>query len=240
MNHKERVQKIIANSGITSRRKAEQYILDGRVSVNGQIITELGVKAGSNDRVEVDGVPIEKEQPIYILMYKPRGVVSTVEDEHDRKTVIDLLEGLNFRIYPVGRLDYETTGLLLLTNDGDLTYQLTHPKFKVMKKYLVTLDGILLREEIKTLEKGIMLDDGMTAKCKVKVIQENKKENSSQLELTIHEGRNRQVRRMIEYFNYNVKKLKRIQYAQLTLKGLKEGESRALTPHEVKQLKELT
>lgn len=230
-----RLQKAIANSGVTSRRKAEVMIEEGRVKVNGKTVTELGTKVKQNDKIEVDGVPLSQEEKVYILYYKPAGEISTAEDERSRRTVVDAFERMDVRLYPVGRLDYDTSGILLMTNDGEFTQYMTHPKYEVRKTYRVKIDGILKREEQKQMRKGIPLEDGVTAPADVKVIRD-KKDRQMILELTIHEGRNRQVRRMFEHFGLKVIKLTRISYDFLTLEGLGEGEYRFLKPHEVKKL----
>ncbi|TMW73650.1 pseudouridine synthase [Alteribacter natronophilus] len=235
----ERLQKIIAQAGITSRRKAESLIEQGRVKVNGSVVTELGAKADpSSDEIEVDGVPVGKEEPVYYLLYKPQAVISSVDDHHGRKTVTDLVE-TDKRIYPVGRLDYDTSGLILLTNDGEFANMLMHPKFRIHKTYIAKVKGIPSRQKLKTLEKGIELEDGKTAPARVKLVRGNSKKENAIVEITIHEGRNRQVRRMLEAIGHPVDKLKREQYGFLTLKGLNAGEYRELKPHEVKKLREL-
>lgn len=235
MTNEMRLQKAISNSGVTSRRKAEQFIIDGRVSVNGTIVTELGTKVTDNDKVEVDGIPLTKEEKVYILYYKPSGEISTVDDDNNRRTVTSRFAGLNLRIYPVGRLDYDTSGVLLLTNDGEFTQYMTHPKFEVTKTYRVKVDGILKRHQQKEMAKGIQLEDGMTAPAHIEIIRDKKDKNMI-LDVTIHEGRNRQVRRMFEYFDLEVLKLTRIKYDFLNLDKLSEGEYRFLKPHEVKKL----
>ncbi|PYZ94461.1 pseudouridine synthase [Salipaludibacillus keqinensis] len=235
----ERLQKVIAQAGITSRRKAEGLITSGKVYVNGSKVTELGTKVDpSNDEVVVDGVPINKEEPVYFLLYKPASVISAVSDEFDRKVVTDYIP-TEQRIYPIGRLDYDTSGLLLLTNDGDFANLLMHPKYKIKKTYIAKVEGMPLRENVKKLERGITLEDGKTAPAQVKVTKSDKKKNTSIVEITIHEGKNRQVRRMLEAIGHPVLKLKREQYAFLHLRGLNAGEFRELKPHEVKQLREL-
>jgi 23S rRNA pseudouridine2605 synthase len=232
----ERLQKVIAHAGIASRRKAEELILEGKVKVNGKVVKELGVKVGPNDRVEVNEIPLEREEPVYFLFYKPRGVISSVHDEKGRKTVMDYFPHINARIYPVGRLDYDTSGLLLLTNDGEFANLLMHPKHKIEKVYIAKVKGIPFREKLKQLERGIRLEDGMTAPARAKVISVDKRKQTALVELTIHEGRNRQVRRMFEAIGHPVMKLRRDRYAFLDLKGLNAGEFRELTVHEVKQL----
>lgn len=232
----ERLQKVIAHAGIASRRKAEELILQGKVTVNGEVVKQLGTKVGPNDVVEVNGIKVEKEAPVYFLFYKPKGVVTTVKDDKNRKTVLDFFPEVTERIYPVGRLDYDTSGILLMTNDGEFANLLTHPKYEIEKTYIAKVKGIPTREHLKQLQKGIRLDDGLTAPAKAKFLSANKRKNTAIIELTIHEGRNRQVRRMFEKIGYPVMKLKRERYAFLDLTGLNAGEWRSLTPHEVKQL----
>ncbi|MBR1377430.1 MAG: rRNA pseudouridine synthase [Bacilli bacterium] len=231
----ERLQKVIASSGYTSRRKAEELIKDGRVKVNGKVVTEMGVQVNNTDTIEVNGTILNKELKEYILLYKPRGVVTTTSDEKDRKTVIDLIN-TNKRIYPVGRLDYDTTGVLLLTNDGELTNLLIHPSNNIEKVYVAKIEGILSKDDISKLSKGVIVDGRKTAKALVKVEKVDKKNNISYIKLIIHEGRNHQVKKMFESLGYSVLKLKRESFAFLTLDGLKSGEYRYLTTHEVKML----
>lgn len=235
----ERLQKVIAHAGVASRRKAEELILEGKVKVNGKIVKELGTKVSTSDRVEVNGIQLQQEVKRYYLFYKPRGVISAVADDKNRKVVTDYFPHVEERIYPVGRLDYDTSGLLLLSNDGEFTHQLSHPSFEVKKTYVAKLKGIPLRESLQMLERGIELEDGKTKPARVRLLSANKKQGSSIVEITIHEGKNRQVRRMMEAIGHPVDKLKREQYAFLNLHGLNAGDSRELTPHEVKQLRNL-
>ena len=235
----ERLQKVLAQAGVASRRKSEKLMLDGLVKVNGKVVTELGTKVSRMDTIEVEGVQLTKETPVYYLLYKPRGYISTVDDEKGRKTVMDLVPEISQRVYPVGRLDYDTSGVLLLTNDGDFSYLMTHPKFEIKKKYVAKIKGIPTRENLKLLETGIELDDGSTAPARVKMTSTDKKANIAIVEITIHEGRNRQVRRMFEAIECPVQKLKREEFANLTTHGLNAGESRELTRHELKQLRVL-
>ena len=229
----------MAQAGVASRRKSEKLILDGLVKVNGKVITELGTKVSRMDTIEVEGVQLTKETPVYYLLYKPRGYISTVDDEKGRKTVMDLVPEVSQRIFPVGRLDYDTSGVLLMTNDGDFSYLMTHPKFEIKKKYVAKVKGIPSRDDLKKLETGIELDDGSTAPARVKMTSSDKKTNSAIVEITIHEGRNRQVRRMFDAINCPVQKLKREEFANLTTRGLNAGEARELTRHELKQLRVL-
>lgn len=235
----ERLQKRIANSGYTSRRKAELLIEEGKVKVNGETVTELGTKVKTSDTVEVEGIKLEQEDKLYILFYKPAQVITSVSDDKGRKVVTDYFKELDTRIYPVGRLDYDTSGLLLLTNDGDFTNLMTHPRYKIKKKYVVKLKGYLMREEVKALEKGVKLEDGVTQPATVKIKNQDKEKSTTLVEITITEGRNRQVRRMFEYFGHEVSKLQRIEFGPLNLTGLNAGEGRVLTPHEVKKLRHL-
>ena len=231
----ERLQKVIANSGYCSRREAEKLIVSGKVSVNNKIITELGTKVSDNDEISIDGVKLSKEQKEYYLLYKPRGVVSTSHDDKGRKTVVDLIN-TNARIYPVGRLDYDTTGVLLLTNDGELSNLLTHPKNNVDKIYIAKIKGILDVGSIKKLENGLIIDGYKTSKARVKVRRIDKKNNTSIVQITIHEGKNHQVKKMFEAVGHEVLKLKREVFAFFTTGDLNAGEYRRLTIKEVKQL----
>lgn len=235
----ERLQKVMARAGIASRRKSEELIKEGKVKVNGKVVKELGIKVSSSDKVEVNGIQIEKEEPVYFLLYKPRGVISSVSDDKGRKVVTDYFSELNIRIYPVGRLDYDTSGLLLLTNDGEFANLLMHPSNEIEKVYVAKIKGIPQRENLRKLEKGIRLEDGKTAPAKVKMLSMDKKKQTSIIEIVIHEGRNRQVRRMFEAIGHEVVKLKRERYGFLTLNGLSAGDARELTPHEVKQIRAL-
>ena len=231
----ERLQKAISESGYTSRRKAEELIKNGKVLVNGKLITEMGYQVSGKDTIEVNGTIINREEKEYILLYKPRGVVTTTSDEKKRKTVLDLIDTTK-RIYPVGRLDYDTTGALLLTNDGELTNILIHPSNDVEKVYVAKIEGILSKDDITKLSKGVIVDGKKTAKAIVKVEKVDKKNNVSYVKLIIHEGRNHQVKKMFESLGYTVIKLKRENFAFLNLNGLKSGEYRYLTTHEVKML----
>lgn len=231
----ERLQKVIAHSGYCSRRKAEELILNGKVKVNNKIVTELGVKVSSTDSISIDSKVLSKEEKEYILLNKPRGYVTTTHDEKNRKTVLDLID-TNKRIYPVGRLDYDTTGLLLLTNDGCLTNILTHPKNKIDKVYIAKIEGVLSKEEIQSLEKGVIIDNYKTAPSKIKVKKVDKKNNNSLVQIVIHEGKNHQVKKMFEKVNHKVIKLKREKIAFLDLTGLKPGEYRYLNIKEIKKL----
>lgn len=231
----ERLQKVIAASGITSRRKAEELIKDGKVKVNGKVITELGTKVNSNDRIEVNNKIIEKEQKEYYLLNKPRGVITSTSDDKNRKTVIELIN-TNSRIYPVGRLDYDTTGALLLTNDGDFANIIMHPSNNLEKVYLAKLEGIIKGEQINTLKNGIVLDNKKIKPSRVKLKKVDFNTNKSLVEITIHEGLNHQVKRMFESVGFHVEKLTRKQIGFFDIKDLKSGEYRRLTPKEIQKV----
>ncbi|GAA0481395.1 23S rRNA pseudouridine(2605) synthase RluB [Salinibacillus aidingensis] len=233
----ERLQKAIAKSGYTSRRKAEALITEGKVKVNGKTVTELGTKVKPDDTIEVNNIPLEKEEPIYLLLYKPRGVISSVKDDRNRKVVTDLLPEIEERIFPIGRLDYDTSGILLLTNDGDFAQQLMHPRYQLDKVYIAKVEGIPAPEDLKPLKSGIN-DKGENLKAiKHRILSVDHKKNRAILEITLHEGKNRQIRRMMESLGYPVLKLKRERYGFLNLHGMNPGDYRELTPHEIKQLK---
>lgn len=229
----ERLQKVIANLGYCSRRKAEELISTGKVSVNGTIVTELGTKVKKGDTIEVEGNILDNNKNYeYYILNKPRGVVTTTNDEYDRKTVIDLID-TSTRIYPVGRLDYDTTGLLLLTNDGELANKLMHPSSNIEKTYVAKIDGLISPLSIKKLKSGVVIDGYKTKPAKVKVKKYNKSINKSIVEITISEGKNHQVKKMFEAVGHQVEKLKREKYAIFDIKGLKVGEYRKLTFKEI-------
>lgn len=231
-----RLQKIIASKGYASRRKAEELIQSGKVKVNGSVIREMGYQANFDDFIEVEGNPLDEiEDKVYFLLNKPRGVVSTVKDDKDRKTVVDLIK-TDKRIYPVGRLDYDTTGLIILTNDGNLTNYLTHPKNNIEKVYVAKLHGLITKDNLKKLCNGVVIDGKKTGKAKAKILKMDKKNNSSIVELIIHEGKNHQVKKMFNAIGFDVLKLKRESVAFLTLDGVKSGEYRPLSIKEVKKL----
>ena len=233
----ERLQKYMARSGVTSRRKAEEMIKKGLVRVNGTIITEMGVKVNPlEDEIDVAGKKIlPEEKKVYVLLNKPLGVVTTMNDPQGRKIVTDLLKDIKERIYPIGRLDYNTEGLLLLTNDGELAYHLTHPRFEINKTYFAKVNGYVTELALKELRQGVMLADGLTKLAFVKLLKRTAKESS--LEITIQEGRNRQVRRMCEKVGHAVSYLKRIRLGFLELEDLQVGQYRCLKDFEVKKLK---
>ncbi len=231
----ERLQKVIAESGYASRRKAEELIKDGKVFVNGNKVNEMGFKVNGNDLIVINGKALKKEDKEYYLLNKPRGVVTTTNDDKDRKTVVDLIE-TSKRIYPIGRLDYDTTGVLILTNDGELTNILNHPSKEIEKVYVAKVEGIVDNFKIKKLCNGVIIDGIKTSKAKVRIKKLDKKNNVSYVEITIHEGKNHQVKKMFESIGYKVIKLKREKYAFLDVKSLKSGEYRKLTTKEVKSL----
>lgn len=233
----ERLQKVIANSGVTSRRKAEKLIEDGQVQVNGKVVKELGTKVTDKDEVKVNGVPIEKEKPVYILFYKPRGVISSVSDEKNRKTVTDFFEAYEERLYPVGRLDYDTSGILIMTNDGEFTNLMLHPSHQLNKEYVVKTKGIPSKDALQLFKKGIRSEGDVLKAKYVKVMSIDKKKRTAIVKIVLHQGKNRQIRRMFEAIDTPVQKLKREKFGNVTLDGLTSGEYRELTPHEVAELK---
>lgn len=235
----ERLQKVMAHAGVASRRKSEELILKGHVKVNGKVVTELGTQVGSSDKVEVDGIPIDREEPVYFLLNKPRNMISAVSDDKDRQVVTDLFPQVEQRIYPVGRLDYDTTGALILTNDGELSQMLMHPKFHIDKTYVAKVEGLINNRSLSKLEKGIVLEGRKTAPAKVKLLSADKIKNVSMVELTIHEGRNQQVKNMFKAVGHPVQKLKRETYGTLNLAGLRPGEWRELKSFEINQLRNL-
>jgi pseudouridine synthase len=236
-----RLQKVLAQAGVGSRRKCEQFILDGDVRVNGKVVTELGTKVNvEEDDVFYRGrkLPSPLKMPkIYILLYKPRGYITSVDDEEGRPTVMRLLPRMTYRVFPVGRLDYNTEGLLLLTNDGELSQALTHPKNQVPKSYMVKVRGTLGEDIVTQLKKGIYQGRDRIAADSVSLLKAT--ERNSWLSVVVHEGKNREIRRMFETIGHPVLKLKRTRFAFLNLKGLQPGETRFLTLEEVERLEEL-
>ena len=207
----ERLQKFLANQGICSRRKAEEYILAGKVKVNGQVVTELGTKVNpEKDKIEFNGQVVSNNvKKVYILLNKPIGYVSTVKDQFNRPTVIELLKKVKENVVPVGRLDMYTSGALILSNDGDFIYQVTHPKHEVNKTYQVTIKGKITNEEVESLKKGVDIGDYITRPAQVKIMKIDEEKNISRIEITIHEGKNRQVRKMCEAIDKKVLALHR-------------------------------
>ncbi|MCR4435557.1 MAG: pseudouridine synthase [Clostridiales bacterium] len=233
-----RLQKYLALSGIASRRKAEELITGGRVAVNGIIVRELGTRVSEGDEVLLDGKQVKpEERKLYIALNKPAGYVTTVKDQFGRPAVLDLVHGIKERIYPVGRLDYDTSGLLILTNDGEFTYKLTHPRHEVKKTYTAEIAGIPNDEEICRFEEGLRIEENFVTSPAVFKVKE-KKEKSCVVEIVIHEGRNRQVRKMCEAIGHPVISLKRVAIGKLRLGALKEGEWRHLSKEEIEWLME--
>lgn len=234
-----RLQKLISDAGITSRRKAEELILQGKVSVNNVVIKELGCKADpAKDTIKVNGKALTlNNKKIYIALNKPYGIISSRKDEKNRETVIDLIKS-NEYMYPIGRLDYDSSGLILITNDGNIANNLIHPRYEVEKVYIVYVAGNPSNKELESLAKGIKLDDGYTAPAELLILHEER--NLTVIEVIIHEGKNRQVRRMFDAIGYEVIKLKRIRIGNIKLDDLKPGEYRNLTQHEVNWIKSLS
>ncbi len=233
-----RLQKYLAECGVASRRHAEEMIRDGRVAVNGVTVTEMGTQTEEGDRVTVDGKPVRPEAVRrYIMYHKPAGEVTTASDPEGRKTVLSHFDRLKVRLYPVGRLDYDSEGLLLLTNDGELTNRLLHPRNEVDKTYVARVGGTVTQEQVKTLRSGVVLDERKTSPARVRVTRQDA--DWTYVTVTIHEGRNRQVRRMFEAVGLQVLALKRVGFGPLTLGDLKRGEWRDLTVEEIAELRKL-
>ena len=230
-----RLQKVLANAGIASRRKAEEMITAGRVTVNGVVVTELGTKANPEDTIAVDGNPVgDGAQKIYIMLHKPEGVVTTVTDPFNRPTVMDLLKDIPTRLFPVGRLDYDTSGLLLLTNDGDWANTLMHPRHEISKIYIASIKGTPTEASLKTFRTGIEIEGRRTAEAQIEIIPTgNKAAHTSKVRIIIKEGRNRQVRKMCEAIGHPVVRLKRVAVGILKLNDLPRGKWRHLTAHEI-------
>lgn len=236
---KERLQKVLARAGVASRRHSEGLIKAGRVTVNSKVVRELGTKVDPvRDRIRVDGKPVRAEEPVYLVLYKPRGYVTTTSDPRNRRKVTDLIGRLPQRVYPVGRLDYDSEGLLLFTNDGDLAYVLTHPGFGVPKTYRVQVRGRPERRTTDRLRRGIELEDGPTRPAEIKVLRS--RPEKTLLEMTVYEGRNRLIRRMWEAVGHPVIRLKRTGMGGIGLRGLRPGSYRKLTAKEVGGLRRWT
>ncbi len=238
----ERLQKFLAEAGVASRRKAEELIAQGKVKVNGKVVTEMGIKIDpAKDEVTYLGkkVTTKDTKMVYIMLYKPEGYVTTAKEQFGRPAVMDLIKGVKERIFPVGRLDYDTSGLLLLTNDGDLTYKLTHPKHDVDKTYIAKLYGIPDEGALQKFRRGVVIDGKRTKPAKIQIIDKDKDGRFCTAEISIHEGRNRQVRKMCEAIKHPVAQLKRVATGELKLGDLQKGKYRHLTEKEVKYLKKL-
>jgi len=239
-----RLQKLIANAGVTSRRKAEELIAAGKVTVNGIVVTELGAKAKLSDKITVNGKPLKGKpnKKTYIILNKPEGVVTTVTDPFGRPTVMDYIEEFTkeeIRLYPVGRLDFETSGLIIMTNDGDFTNTLTHPKYQIAKTYIAIVKGVPTANKLNEFAKGLLIEGQKTAPCEVNILPTSKGKQKvnreTKLSITIREGRNRQVRKMCEAIGHDVINLKRVSIGALKLENLPSGKWRYLTPREVKE-----
>lgn len=232
-----RLQKFLAHAGVASRRASEELIKQGRVAVNGKIITDMGTSVNENDTVAVDGKNIltnEANDKTYVILNKPEGYVSTASDQFGRPTVIDLVSEINFRLYPVGRLDYDTSGLIILTNDGEFTYRLTHPKHEIDKVYEALVSGVPSKSELEQFKIGLKIDNYVTSPAGIEIINVIGKD--AVIQVTIHEGKNRQVRKMCEAIGHKVLSLKRISIGPIALGDLPTGKWRRLTPEEVKSL----
>lgn len=234
-----RINKFISACGVCSRRKAEEYIKEGLVKVNGDTLTTLSFNVDENkDIVTLNGQELSlSKNLVYYMLNKPKGYVTTMSDDKNRKSILDLTSSIDNRIFPVGRLDYESEGLLFLTNDGDLTYKLTHPKFEITKKYIVKVEGLLKESELAVLRAGVVINGVRYSKCKVSLLEF--KNNFSRLEVILKEGKNREIRNMFLAIGKEVKFLKRVEMAGIKLGGLKRGEIRPLKPYEVEYLKSL-
>ena len=240
MEEKQRLQKFLASSGVASRRKAEELILQGKIKVNGKVVTELGTKILPRvDKIEYLGKEVKaEEEKIYVLLNKPIDYVTTVKDQFNRNTVIDLVKGAGQNLLPVGRLDMYTSGALILTNDGDFIYHVTHPKHEVEKTYTVTLRGKISNENVENLKKGVIIDgEYRTKPAKVKILKTDEEKNISRLEVVIHEGKNRQIRKMCEAIGKKVVALHRSKIGNISVKDLKIGAWRYITKKEVEELK---
>lgn len=235
----ERLQKVIAASGYTSRRKAEELIKQGKVEVNGNIVTELGTKVKSGDYITVEGKEIIGENKVYYVFYKPKACVCTLSDEFDRPKVVDFFQEVKERIYPIGRLDYDTTGVLLMTNDGEFANLVMHPRNHLEKIYEVSIKGLITGESLHKLEKGIYLDGAKTLPCKIKVTNKDTEHGTTMLMIKLQEGKNRQVKKMFESVGHPVKRLHRISVGGINLKGMTPGTYRILKPQEVKDIRKL-
>ncbi|WEV61373.1 pseudouridine synthase [Streptococcaceae bacterium ESL0729] len=231
-----RINKYLAHAGIASRRKAEELIKSGLVSINGKMMTDLSYQVKSGDRVEVEGVSVYNEEPVYFLLNKPRGVISSVSDEKGRKTVMDFFGGVKERIYPVGRLDWDTSGLILMTNDGEFANLMTHPKHEVEKIYVAKVKGQANKENLRPLTQGVRIDGRKTKPASYTILKTDGIKKTSVLSLSIHEGRNHQVKKMLDAVGLPVQKLSRVQYGPLDLSGVAPGEYRKLSRKEVSQL----
>ena len=231
-----RINKYIAQSGFCSRRKADEYVLEGRVKVNGVIVTMLGYEIRVKDKVTIDDKLIKADKLEYYKFYKPAGYITTKNDEKGRKTIYDILDKSYHHLNPVGRLDKDSTGLIILTNDGNLAYELTHPSVKVAKTYIVKVDGILDNSKLQKLTDGIEIEKGKIAYCDWVILETDK--TSTTFEIILYQGLNRQIRKMFEFLGYSVLNLKRIRHANIDLVGLKKGQIKQIKPRQIKELKQ--
>jgi 23S rRNA pseudouridine2605 synthase len=235
VNFMERLQKVIQKAGICSRRKAEELISLGKVKVNGTVVTEMGIQVDTSDEVSVNGEKLKSEQLVYYVLNKPSGYVSTTSDNFNRRTILDLIP-VKERIFPIGRLDYDTSGVLLLTNDGEFMNALIHPKFKVEKEYHVKIKGLLRKDESSRLTKGVDLGDFTTSPAKVFDVEYDDDKVNTLVKVIIHEGKYHQIKRMFDEIGHPVLKLRRHRFGIVTTEGIKQGDYRLLKPHEIKQL----
>ena len=231
-----RINKYIAQSGFCSRRKADEYVLSGRVKVNGKVVTMLGFEIRTKDKVSIDDKVLKNDKLEYFKFYKPAGYITTKTDEKNRKTIYDIIPKEYHHLNPVGRLDKDSTGLIILTNDGNLQYELTHPSIKVAKTYLVKVEGKLTNEKLQKLSEGIEIEKGKIAYCDWEIVDEDK--TSTQFEIVLYQGLNRQIRRMFEYLGCEVINLKRIRHANIELTGLKKGQIKQIKPKQIKELRQ--
>ena len=230
-----RINKYIAQSGFCSRRKADEFVLDGKVKVNGVVITMLGYEIRTKDKVTIDGKLLRADKLEYYKFYKPTGYITTKSDEKGRKTIYDILPDEYKHLNPVGRLDKDSSGLIIMTNDGNLAYELTHPSIKVAKTYIVKVDGKLNDEQLKKLSDGIEIEKGKIAYCDWTILEQTKQHTL--FEIILYQGLNRQIRKMFEFLGYNVINLKRIRHANIELTGLKKGQIKQIKPRQIKELK---
>ena len=231
-----RINKFLAHAGVASRRKAEELILAGKVTINGQVQKELAYQVQTGDDVMVNGVSVYNEEPVYYLLNKPRGYISSVSDDKGRQTVMDLLPTIKERIYPVGRLDWDTSGLLILTNDGDFTNLMTHPRHGIEKVYVAKVEGFANKETLRPLTLGMTIEGKKISPAHYEIIRQDREKNHSIVSLTIHEGQNHQVKKMFASVGLPVQKLNRIQYGTITLEGVPVGQYRKLSKKEISQL----
>ncbi|WP_461224082.1 pseudouridine synthase [Lacticaseibacillus suihuaensis] len=235
----ERLQKVIANAGVASRRHAEELIATGHVMVNGEVVTTMGVKVTAKDEIQVDGVPLNKEKKRYFLFYKPRGVITAVTDDKKRAVVTDYFADVREHVYPVGRLDYDTSGLLIMTNDGEFANMLMHPSFKVDKKYVAKVQGIPTRAQLMPLRDGLVVEHKKLAPARFNIMSSDKDKQTAIVSLTIHQGINHQVKKMFQTLGFPVMKLSRTEYGPLNLEGLVSGEHRPLRQAELTALRDM-